>query len=816
MKDLRHDLTLAFRLLWKRPAFTTLTIFILALGIGANAAIFSVINGLLLRPLPYPDSERLVQVWNKYPLMDLPQASVSVPDYLDRRQGVEAFEESCLYYFNSFNISVEERPERVVGVLATASLFPTLQAQAYLGQVFNEEQDELGSDGVTVLSHDLWKRAFGGDESIIGRDIRLNGEPHRVLGVMPPEFQFPHPQVELWKPFAFTEEQKRDDSRGREFAQLLARLAPGASVEQAQAQIDAIHAANRERFPQAREFWVNSGFGGSVLPYREELFGELRPTLWMLQAMVALVLLIVCANVANLLLTRVSGRRREIAVRSALGANRWHLARQLLAESLVLSLLGGLGGILVALGGVRLLNWLEVDRAARGIFIGIDANVLLFALLLALATGVLFGLFPIATTWRTDPGEVVNEAGRGSAGSLRGSLQRKLLVVSEMALAVVLLAGAGLLGKSFLHLLDENPGFNPEGILLAEVSLPTSSYPEGPAQTAFFEQALEAIRTLPGVKSAGVVSNAPFSGSSSSGSYSIDGYEPGPGESDPHAFIRLVDEQYFQTLEIPLIQGRTFQPADRAEAPTVVVVDRRMVEKYWPGENPIGKRLRRGGPDSPALTVVGVVDPVKITTLDRPVTKETIYASYRQMPRRNLTFVLRTQVNPETLTSGLREAVGRIDPELPVYDVLTMEEQLRGSLRTQRVSLTLVSLFAALAVILAAVGIYGVLGFAVAQRTRELGTRMALGADTSRILRLVMGQGLGLALAGVVAGLAAGLLLGLALSRFLSPLLFQVDPWDPLVFGAVSLGLILIALLACFAPARRATRIDPCEALRYE
>ncbi len=814
--NLRHDLRLGFRLLWKRPAFTLLAILILALGIGANTAIFSVINGLLLRPLPYPDADRLVQVWNKYPLMDLPQASVSVPDYLDRRQSVPAFAESCLYTFGSFNLSVEQRPERVIGVRTTASMFPTLQSGALEGRVFGPEEEREGAGPTVILSHGLWKRAFGGDRSIIGSDIRLNGTPHRVLGVMPPEFSFPHPRVELWTPFVFTEEMRSDNSRGREFSQMLARLAPGSSIATAQQQIDAIHAANKERFPQVRKFWENSGFGGMVVDYREELFGELRPTLLLLQGMVALVLLIACANVANLLLARVTNRRREIAVRSALGASQWDLARQLLIESVLLAGLGGVAGILVGLAGVRLLGWLEVDNVARGVFVGVDSNVLAFSLVLALITGVVFGLFPAAVTWRTHPAEVVNESGRGSSSGRRGSLQRKLLVVSEVAVAVLLLAGAGLLGKSFLRLLSEDPGFNPEGVLLAQVSLPETSYPDPTSRVAFFDRALEAVRSLPGVRSASVVSAAPFSGNSSSGSYSIEGYQPGPGESAPHALIRIVDPDYFKTLEIPLLQGRSFESGDRADAPTVVVVDRTMVDKYWPGQNPLGKRLRRGGDDAPWFTVVGVVEPVKIATLDRPVTKETIYVSYRQLPDNSLTFAIRTATAPATLTDSLRTVVGAIDPELPLYNIVTMEEQLRSSLRTQRVSMTLLALFALVAVVLAAAGIYGVLAFSVAQRTRELGTRMALGADRGSILRLVIGQGMGLTLTGVAIGVASGVLLSLALSKFLSSLLFQVRPWDPVVFGAVALGLSLVALAACFAPARRATRVDPSEALRYE
>ncbi len=809
------DLRIGLRMLLRSPAVTTLTVLTLALGIGANTAIFSVIHGVLLAELPYPESERLVQVWNKYPLMDLPQASVSIPDYFDRREGVEAFEESALYNYRSFNLTGEGPPERLIGVHTTATLFPLLKTQAWLGTAFSEEEDQPGRDNVVVLSYALWQSRFGGDRSLVGRDIRLNGEPHRVLGVMGEGFAFPNPRVRLWKPFAPTPEQRSDDARGHEFSSMVARLAPGASIEQAQSQIDAIHERNRERFPEVREFWESSGFGGMVIDYREELFGSRRPMLLLLQAVVGLVLLIACANVANLLLARLNGRRKELAVRTAMGAGRLALARQLLVESLLLGLLGGAAGIAVGALGLKLLSRFGIDPAAGTIAtVQLNLPVLGATLVLALLTGVVFGLFPIVSLWRLQPNAILKEGGdRGS--SSRGRT-RHFLVIAEMAMALMLLVGAGLLIRTFVALQDEDPGFSHENVVTAQVRLPNAKYgDDDPKIVLFYEQALERIRALPGVKSAGVITAAPFSGSSSSGSYSIEGYEPGAGEAAPHALVRVVDEDYFETLEISVLTGRGFESSDalvEGDGDGVVVVDRTLVEKYWPESDPIGQRLRRGGPDSSAYRIVGVVEPVKVSTLERPITKETIYFPYRQNLRRGMTFVVKAELLPTAFAGPLRDAILEVDPELPLYNVNTLEAELAASLTTQRVSMILVVTFGLLAVVLASIGIYGVLSFSVGQRIREIGTRVALGAAPRQILQLIVGQGMAWTLIGLVTGVVASLVLG----RFLEAMLFGVTSWDPATFLAVGPLLAAVSFLACYRPARRATRIDPLEALREE
>ena len=811
--SLSSDLRIGLRMLARKPAFTALAVLTLALGIGANTAIFSVIHGVLLEPLPYRDADRLVQVWNKYPLMNLPRASVSIPDYLDRRAGVAAFEESALYNRQSFNLVSDGPPERVLGLRSTASLFSLLQVEPAVGRAFTEEDDQPGREHVVVLSHRLWQQRFGGDAGIVGQTVRLNGEAYQVLGVMPEGFAFPSPNIQLWKPFAFTPEQVSDDARGNEFSQMLARLAPGATLEQAQRQIDAIHAANMERFPDAKEFWQSSGFGGMVVDLREQLYGDLEPYLLLLQTVVGFVLLIACANVANLLLTRLAARRRELAVRSALGAGRWRMARQLLAESLLLAAIAGACGVWLGYAGIRLLSWLGVDGASGGIDIRLNAGVLLFTLVLALATGVLFSLFPIFTLWRADPNDVLKEGGgRGGSASRRATLPRNFLVVSEIAMALILLVGAGLMVRTMSALMDEDPGFNQENVLTARVSLPEAKYPEDADAVAFFDRSLERLRALPGVSSAGMISSAPFSGSSSSGSYSIEGYTPAAGESAPHAFRRVVDESYFETLDVALLQGRLFSRLDHAGTEPVAVIDRLLVDKYFPSQDPIGQRLGRGGPDGPRWTVVGVVESVKIRDLEQPITKETIYLPYRQMPPRRMTFVVKTALDPEALIQPLGDAILEIDPELPAYGAVTLEAQLQQTLQTKRVSMVLLVAFGALAVILAAVGIYGVLAFSIAQRSREIGTRMALGANPRQILNMVLGQGMTLTAAGVVLGIVAALALG----RLLASMLFGVAAYDPATFATVCALLLAVTLLACGAPARRATRVDPIEALRDE
>ena len=811
----RTDLKVAARQLWRRPGFTLLAILTLALGIGANTAIFSVVHGALMAPLPYPEADRLLQVWNKYPLMDLPVATVSIPDYFDRRSGVSAFEESALYTFTSLDLADSGAPERVIGVRTTASLFPLLRTRPLHGRVFEADTEIPGADRVVLLSEELFERRFGGDRSLIGQDLRIAGEPYRVLGVLPADFDFPLARVDLWMPYAFTEEEKSDDSRGNESSFMIARLADGASAERAQQEIDAIHAANLDRFPEAREFWINSGFGGFVRPMREQLYGELRPTLVLLQAVVAFVLLIACANVANLLLGRLQARRKELALRASLGASRWQMARQLLAESLLLASVGGLTGVWLAWGAMRVLEASERTPWPDTVTVGLVPGVLLFAFGLALTTALLVTLLPVVTLRQTRPGEVLKQgAGRGGSEGRAATLPRRALVVAEVAISLLLLVGAGLMVRTLANLTGEDPGFTSQGIVTARVSLPEARYADQAARSRFFDESLERIRALPGVENAALISQAPFSGSSSSGSYRIEGYEPGPGESAPHALRRVVDAEYFRTLGIELLAGRGFERSDHDEAPPVVVVDRRVVEKYFPEGDALGSAVLLGDPDDGGFRaeIVGVVEPIKTRSLDQVVTKETLYFHVGQFADSSMTYVLSTSGPAANLTEPLRRAILEIDAEQPIHSIRTLDEQVAESLRTRRLSMGFLVGFGALAVVLAAIGLYGVLAFSTAQRTREIGTRVALGARPGQIVQLVLRQGLGLT--GL--GLGIGVVLALIAGRWLASRLYGVAPWDPATLVTVSAILLGVAVVACLRPALRALRVSPIEALREE
>jgi putative ABC transport system permease protein len=822
LSHLLQDLRYGLRMLRSKPGFTIAAVLTLALGIGANSAIFSVINGLLLRPLPYPDSERLVYVYNTYPKMNLEIAGTSIPDYLDRRERADALEDLAMYHGASFNLAEQGAPQRLVGVVATPSLFTTLQANARLGRVFGTDAAEPGQDHVAALSDALWRNQFGADRGVVGRDVRLNGESYRIVGVMGPEFAFPRNDVQLWVPFAFTPKQKTDDERGDEFSDSIGRLKPGATIAQLDAQCDAITRANVERIaagaptrgPGIRKFVESSGFTGRAKSLRDYLVGQLRPVLLLLQAVVAFVLLIACANVANLMLTRISARQKELSVRTALGAGRGRLARQLLVESLLIALAGALVGLVIAHWCVQLIRLLGLDGAERGFTIGLDAGVVAFTFALALVTGVLFGLFPIVALWRERAYEVLKEGGRGSGGSRSARATRRVLVVVQMALAVTLLAGAGLLIRSFVRLQEASPGFNTQDVLSVRVALPENRYKDDAAVAQFYERALASVRALPGVKSAGIVSSMPFTNNNSQGSYFIEGHELAAGESEPHGFVQVVDEDFFRTMQIPLIAGREFATGDSATAGKVVVIDELLAKKYFgDASKALGRRITQGDKEKgPWYTVVGVVGTIKRNKLYELTNKETYYYYYRQAPERMSTIALKTDLAPSTLTAPVRTALLKVDPEQPVFDIQTMRERIATSLDDRRTPMLLLGLFAAVALALSAIGIYGVLAFSVASRTGELGVRMSIGANSADILRLVLVDGA--RLAGI--GLAIGLLGSLALTQFIKTQLFGVGVVDPVTVIGVIAVLAATALLACWLPARRAAGIDPIEALRHE
>jgi predicted permease len=806
MQDLRY----AFRTLRKKPLFTAVAVLTLTLGIGANTAIFSLVYQVLLRPLPYPAADRLVFVWNTYPLMGLPQASVSIPDYLDRKSQAPAVADATLFTGRSVNLAEGGQPEQLRAMAVTPSFFSTLGRQPFLGRGFTEDEARPGADRFAILGYGLWQTRFGGDRSLVGRDIRLNGEAHRVVGVLPADFRLPARDIAVLVPFAFTPEQMSDQGRGNEFSSMIARLAPGATIEQLNAQMKTIVDGNLARLPRFQSFAKTSGFGGYAVGIREELVGEARTPLYVLQGVVLAVLLIACANVANLLLMRATGRYRELAIRTTLGAGQWRLVRQLVTEGLLLSGLGGLGGIALGLAGVRGLVALSSRQIPGVSEAALHPPVLLFTLALAVATGLVFGVVPALSVIRGNTSALLKEdATRGSAS--RGtSFMRASLVVVETALALVLLVGAGLLVKSFGRLQGVDPGFASENVLTTGIALPSNRYGDAPSRRAFWGRVLGKLREIPGVTAAGLTSNVPFSGNVSSGSYAIVGYTPGPSEAAPHGRQEVVGGDYFRAMGIPLIEGRVFTDGDTADSPPVVVVDQYLAKRYFEGRSAVGQQLRRGGAQTPPFTIVGVVGTINSIDLGQPVAKERIYYPVAQQPRPGMALVLKTGLDPADLVAQVRSAVQAIDPEQPLADVRTMDEWVSRSLEGRRTPMLLFALFGAVALVLSAIGIYGVLAFNVAQRVREFGIRQALGASRRAILSLVFTQGLRTAGVGLVLGLAASWLL----SHYLQSLLFGVQARDWAVFSSVTILLMGVAALACYVPARRATRIDPMVALR--
>ena len=824
---LKQDFRYSLRSLLGKPGFLIAAVLTLALGIGANTAIFSVINGLLLKPLPYADGERLVLVYNKYPNMGIDDAGTSIPDYFDRREQAPALDDLAIYSGISLNLAADGTPQRLVGLRASASLFSTLQASPAIGRVFDADAENPGQDKFVVLSHGLWQSQFAADPGVVGRDIRLNGESYRVTGVMPASFVFPNRETQLWIPFAFTPEQKSDDERGNEYSESVGRLAPGATVEQLDAQMDGIVMRNADRIaasddPRAgdfAEFIRQGGFVGRSKPLREEWVGDVRPVLWLLQAVVGFVLLIACANVANLMLTRVSARHKELSLRSALGASRGRIIRQLLIESLSLAMVGAVAGIVLAYACLQLLDALNITQSPLRSEIGIDGPVLAFTLVMSVLTGLIFGLFPAFVQSSAKPYEALKEGGRGNTGGRGSRITRNVLVMVQIALCVTLLVGAGLLVKSFERVMNESPGFQREGLVTVRVSLPDTRYADDAALSRFYDRALGELRAIPGVTRASYVSNLPFGQSTWQSSYVIEGRTQNPGESQPHGLARVTDDQFFQAMEIPLLAGRYFTVADSAAAEPVAIVDELLAKKYFPNDSAIGKRLRLSGPEeeNPWRTIVGVVGVVKHQNMAAEMAKESHYYPYPQFPMTRYGnaggfFVIKTDLPVGGLVQSVRDAVLRVDPEQPVYDIKSLDERIALSLQGRRAPMLLLVIFAGVALALSAVGIYGVLAYSVEQRTGELGVRMAIGAQRGDVVRMVLGQGGSIA----AIGLGLGLVGALALGGFLSSHLFGVSRFDPVTLVGVIVLLGTVALVACWLPARRASRVSPIVALRYE
>lgn len=784
----------------------------LALCIGANSAIFSVVHAILLKPYPWPDSERLVFVYNSYPLMNLPNAGTSIPDYLDRKSGVSGLEDGAMYTGQAFNLSTENEPERIAGLRATPSLFSTLKVQAQLGRVFGEAEAEPGNEKVAVISHALWRDRFGSDPSVVGRTIRLNSMPYEVIGVMPESFYFPTPTNQIFVPFAFTAAEKSDDERGNEFSSMIARLKPGVTLEAIQRDLDLIQARNAERIPASRDFWKTSGFGGRVNGFLEQNVSNIRGMLWLIQAGVAAALLIGCGNIASLLLARAIEREKELAIRSAMGAGRARLMRLLITESVLLFSGGGVLGVFFAWWGVKALSGLGLSNLPRGFSVELDFTVVAFTLAIAFATGFLFGTLPAWSASRRDAATTLKEAGgRSGSGGRQTHRLRSALVVGEVALAVMLLSTAGLLIRSFEALQRQAPGFEPLGLITARLSLPANKYDVPEKRIAFADALLARVRALPGVKDAGITSGLPFSGGNGSASYSSPDIVVPPGAPAPHARFRVVGSGYFETVGMKPLLGRVFEDTDVRTSQRVVVVDKLLSDKYWPGQDPLGKRIVLDDQNNP-FVIVGVVAPIKFQGLDEDVTKESIYYPFNQVTVTNLFIAARAEGDPLRLAPGLRDAVRGVDPDQPVADIKTMTQRMEDASLSRRAPMILLGLFSAVALLLAVLGVYGVLVFTVTQRTQEFGVRMALGATRRSVAELVLRQGGAL----VAAGLVIGLVSFLSLSQVVGKLLYGIAATDPLSLTVAPLVLAAAAVAACVVPVRRATGISPLEALRVD
>jgi putative ABC transport system permease protein len=787
----------------KSRAFTIVAVLALALGIGANSAIFSVVNSVLLRPLPFDEPDRLLAVWETNVKRGQSATPASAPNFVDWQNQNTVFEHIAAFDDSSFILTGGAEPERIPGARVSASLFPLLRVNPILGRGFTPEDDRTGADPVVIVSYNFWKQRLGSDTNIEGKTLVLEGKIHSVVGVMPQGFQFYNLESELWTPFVFTPDDL--SSRGAHYIRVVARLNPGVTREQAQSEMGNIANRLAEQYPD-----TNGGRGINLLSLHEQLIGDIRPALLVLLGAVGFVLLIACANVANLLLARAASRHKEVALRMALGASRSRLVRQLLTESVLLALIGGSVGLLLALWGVDLLTALAPDslRSVKGV--GMDSRVLFFTLALSLLTGVLFGLAPALQTSKPDLNESLKEGGRTSADS-RHNHFRTLLVVSEVSLSLVLLIGAGLMLMSFSRLLQVSPGFNPDNVLTAGLSLPDTKYKEPGQWSAFYRQVLDKVNALPGIQSAGAITNLPFGDGSMSLTFRrADGPPMLPSEQ-PATIFHANSPGYFQTMGIPLLKGRDFTEQDAEKAPPVLIINETMARLHFAGEDPVGKTMIIGYGEPVPRQIIGVVGDVKHAGLAKDLRAEA-YGPYAQTPLPFTTLVVRSTSDTASLLAAIRREVQAVDKDQPLANVKTMRERISNSIAQPRFYTLLLSVFATVALMLAAVGIYGVLSYSVTQRTREIGIRMALGADRSDIVKLVVRQGMTPAVIGVVIGLGAAF----ALTRLMASLLFAVSATDPLTFAAISLLLAAVALVACYIPARRATKVDPMVALRYE
>lgn len=809
-----QDLKYGLRMLRKSPGFSAIAILVLALGIGANTAIFSVVNAVLLRPLPFADPSRIVHVWHVPPPKSFPGMTtfaVSAANYVDWRQQNHVFENIAIYSGASMNLTGGGKPEYVRAVTVSTDFFNVLGVRPLLGRTFVAGEDQLGHDHEVVLSHSFWQSRFGGDKSIVGRQITLNGQAYNVVGVMGPNFMYPAWEQKMWVPLAWTP--KEAAVRGEHHSVVIARLRQGVDIEQAQAEMTTISNRLAQQYPEDDKDW-----GAIVVPLREDIVGDVRAALLVLLGAVAFVLLIACANVANLLLARALGRSKEIAIRTALGASRARVVQQLLFETIILALAGGVAGLIVARFGVGLITRFLAEQMPRSTEITLDAQVLAFTLLISVFTGIVAGFMP---AWRLSKANV-NETlkqGLGRAGDSGGNRTRAALVVCEVALSLMLLAGAGLMIRSLWNLRNSNAGFDPHSVLTTSLPIPGPRYPTPQLEISFWNRVLERVRALPGVEAAGIVDDLPFNGGSHQ-PIAIEGRPPVPMSEQPEVDVRISSTGYLRAMRIPLLRGRDFNESDTADRPGVILVSDAMAKRFWPGEDAVGKRLTLTFFPGKVREIIGIVGDVKLDGLDQKDQNSALYMPFTQLSAPangewrsfGSDMVIRTASSPGDLATAVTNAIHEIDSEQAVLHTMTMEDFMAESVSQQRFNMLLLATFAGLALILAAMGIYSVLSYAVRRRVREIGIRMALGAQIRDVLRLVIFDGMKPALIGLVIGVIGALLIG----RVMANLVFGVNTTDPMTFISVSVLLMLVAFFATVIPAYRATRVDPMRTLRDE
>ena len=817
------DIRFALRSFAKNRWFTLVAVLSLAIGIGANTSIFSVANALLFRPLPYDSPDRLVILWNGSPGLGITQDWFSTAQYFDIKTGHHGFEQVAIAIGGNYNLTGQGDPERVGVMRVSSNLLQMLGARPAFGRLLTPDEDSPGRPSTAVLTDGMWARRFGRDPHTIGQSVIINGQSYEIVGILPQSFSLPQEvlplldgteQAEIFLPLPLTPA-AASLVRDHEDYNIVAKLKPDVSLPQAQAEMDTITAGLRREFPE--NYPPNGGLTFSIVPLLEQVVGNVRRSLWVLLGAVGFVLLIACANVANLMLARAVARQQEIAVRTAMGATRWHILRQLLTESLLLSLSGGALGIFICLFSMRWIHVLGIKSIPRLQGVGIDGRVLLFTLLLSVCSAVLFGLVPAWRVSRLDVNSTLKDTIRGSAGASavwgRGNNFRRLLIVSELSLCVVLLIGAGLLIRSFTRLQNVSPGFNPQGVLTFDLTMTGQRYDDKKAVLNTYRQLWDRLEHSPGAIAAGGVTSMPLSEAFAWTPITVEGRMPLPGEKFLNADERLVGGHYFEAMEIPLRRGRFFSEQDDMTKPIAVIVDEYMADQLWPGQDPIGKRIHIVQLESkdPWQTVVGVVGRVKQDSLDSNP-RIAFYLAHTQFPTRAMTVAFRGRTDPAAMLAASKKELRNLDPDLPMYSVRTMEQRVNESLAQRRFSMLLLGVFASVALALATIGIYGVMAYLVNQGTRELGIRIALGASPRNILTLVVRQGMVLAFAGVMLGLAAAFLL----TRLIRSLLFGVEAFDPITFAGTSFLLAIVTLLACYFPAQRAARIDPLISLRCD